>query len=84
MPSLPSRASRGLQSHVAGGPRTQWVPPEKFQRLTRKFWLQPADMTHFKLQVRQRAMLIVVTLAPVVPGLGTFGERGGVAVGWLL
>lgn len=35
------------------------MPPEKFQRLTRKFWLQPADVIKFKCQLIKHLPVLI-------------------------
>lgn len=37
----------------------KWVPPKQFQRVTRKFWLKPADVTRFKVEVMKNFPILV-------------------------
>ena len=62
MPSphlLSTLVCRALQSHATGSKDAKWVPPEKFQRLTRKFWLQPADVIKFKCQLIKHLPVLI-------------------------
>jgi SPX domain protein involved in polyphosphate accumulation/uncharacterized membrane protein YidH (DUF202 family) len=39
--------------------KKKWVPPKQFQRVTRKFWLKPADVTRFKVEVMKNFPILV-------------------------
>lgn len=43
---------------LAGRP-AHWVPPDRFQRVTRKFWLHPADVMRFKAEVIKHLPVLI-------------------------
>lgn len=52
------RLLEGDAATAAGRP-SRWVPPTKFQRVTRKFWVHPADVMRLKaLLIRHLPILI--------------------------
>ncbi|KAL4419518.1 hypothetical protein ABPG77_005749, partial [Micractinium sp. CCAP 211/92] len=52
------RLIEGDAAALAGRP-AHWVPPDRFQRVTRKFWLHPADVMRFKAEAIKHLPVLI-------------------------
>jgi SPX domain protein involved in polyphosphate accumulation len=54
-----AEAAAAAAAAAGGAPRPRWVAPREFRRVTRKFWLLPADVARFKAEVARHLPVLV-------------------------